>query len=187
MSIKSDATKDEKSSPFYKNNKKFCKNVEGFVLDKGGNVHGYYNAWSYHIIAEVFTPQKWRLAYKKSTFSSNHILLNSKSQNIRNTITWETMTRFKKNEYFIIKKRNILNNLSFNIKKQPEFNLPSKYYFKGNIKDFKIVDNIIHILDKAFINYEIETVHLKNKILIIKITSKNTLLNLFKKLLYLNI
>jgi hypothetical protein len=97
------------------------------------------------------------------------------------------MTRFKKNEYFIIKKRNILNNLSFNIKKQPEFNLPSKYYFKGNIKDFKIVDNIIHILDKAFINYEIETVHLKNKILIIKITSKNTLLNLFKKLLYLNI
>ncbi|RRO20137.1 hypothetical protein [Flavobacteriaceae bacterium 14752] len=187
MSIKSEATKDEKSSPFYKNNKKFCKNVEDFVLDKEGNVHGYYNAWSYHIVAEVFTPQKWRLIYKKSTFSSGHILLNSKSQNIRSTLTWETMTQFKKNEYFIIKKRNILKYLSFNIKKQPEFNLPRKYSFKGNIKDFKTVDNIIHILDKAFINYEIEKVHLKNKILIIKIANRNTLLNVFEKLLYLNI
>ena len=83
MKIKSNASPDELSSPFFKINEEFCSDFESYVKNKNGKVKGNYNAWSYLIFGKISNPTNWNLTYKKSTFTSTgDIFLSSKYQSL---------------------------------------------------------------------------------------------------------
>lgn len=56
MSIISNASPDELSSEYYKQNESFCLNLKKQLLNLGFNeIHGKYNAWSYIVCTNRIT------------------------------------------------------------------------------------------------------------------------------------
>ena len=106
MKIKSNASPDEVSSPFFDSNKQFCYDIEKYLANKSGKVKGTYNAWSYQVYGKFNNPDNWDIYYKKSTFSnSGNLLLSSKYQSLLEFVEWET-DKFSENiSNFSIRKR----------------------------------------------------------------------------------
>ena len=102
--IQPNATAQEKTSPFYTANEEFCREFEDFIEEKGGEVQGNYNAWSFTVYGKITRPKNWILQYKKATFSGAHILLSSKYQNLLTLAEWTTL-RTTENSGFLIRKR----------------------------------------------------------------------------------
>ena len=102
--IQPNATAQEKTSPFFTANEEFCTEFEDFIVDRGGEVQGNYNAWSFTVYGKINRPKNWILQYKKATFSGAHILLTSKYQNLLTLAEWTTI-RPPENSGFLIRKR----------------------------------------------------------------------------------
>ncbi len=97
MPIESNASPDEKSSPFYLANKELCEKWEQFVLEKNGKFNAVYNAWSLDIKAKFKTEKTWLISVKKATYSNSSILFSSKTQNLQEIL--EIQTRFEASKY----------------------------------------------------------------------------------------
>lgn len=83
MSISSDATPDEKDSPFYKANRKLCENWQKFIEEKDGKCTGVYNSSSLNFKAKLNTRRTWLISVKKATYSNGFLLFSSKYQNLQ--------------------------------------------------------------------------------------------------------
>jgi len=83
MTIKSNASPDEKSSPFYQKNEQLCRDWEQFILDRDGKINAVFNAWSAHIDAKVKVDRTWVISVKKAIYSNGSILFSSRYQNLQ--------------------------------------------------------------------------------------------------------
>ncbi|SFT35328.1 hypothetical protein SAMN05216474_0055 [Lishizhenia tianjinensis] len=90
MPLKSNATADEKTSPFYLKNEELCREWENYITEKNGQLKGVYNASSFHIEGRIETTNTWSIEVKKATFSSGNLLLSSKYQNLQEILTLST-------------------------------------------------------------------------------------------------
>ncbi|MDX2361974.1 MAG: hypothetical protein QNK23_14285 [Crocinitomicaceae bacterium] len=88
MSLVPNAAPDELDSPFYIQNEKLCKKWEEYILARGGQIKGKYNAWSYTIHTKVESNHTWLIDIKKATYSNGNLLLSSKYQNLLETLTF---------------------------------------------------------------------------------------------------
>lgn len=91
MSITPNAAPGELGSPFYKQNEILCKKWEQYIVDKGGKVKGYYNAWSFIIKAKVTVKKTWIIDVKKATYSNGYIFFSPKYQNLQEILTFTTL------------------------------------------------------------------------------------------------
>jgi hypothetical protein len=91
MSIESNAAPDELDSPFYKKNEELCKKWEQFILERGGQVKGSYNAWSFIFMSKVKGKKEWLINVKKATFTSGNLLLSSKKQSLQEILTFRSI------------------------------------------------------------------------------------------------
>lgn len=108
MSIISNASPDELYSEYYKNNERFCFNLEQQLLNLGfKEINGKYNAWSYIVyLSGYLSNQHWKTQYKKSTFTSTgNLLLSSKYENLLFMIKWEVNLNYSVSD-FIVKQSN---------------------------------------------------------------------------------
>jgi len=88
MPIISTAAPDEQDSPFYKRNEKLCNDWSDYILAKNGAINGKFNAWSLHIKSKIETDRTWHIDVKKATYSNGFLLFSSKSQNLKETLTF---------------------------------------------------------------------------------------------------
>ncbi|MFK7785659.1 MAG: hypothetical protein AB8B56_11115 [Crocinitomicaceae bacterium] len=104
MALESNAAPDEKSSPFYANNEKVCKEWEKFILERDGLINGRYNAWSYSIKTKVKGNTTWLIDIERAQFSSGSLWMSSKKQNLRETLTLKALFKNTNCKPFKIKK-----------------------------------------------------------------------------------
>jgi len=90
MPIQSNASPDEKNSPFYQANKDLCEKWEHFVLEKNGKFNAVYNAWSFDIKSKFKTKKTWLISVKKATYSNGSIYFSSKKQNLLEILEFQT-------------------------------------------------------------------------------------------------
>ncbi|MDX1447114.1 hypothetical protein [Lishizhenia sp.] len=90
MTLKSNASPKETSSPFYMKNEQLCKQWESYASHKNGTVKGIFNASSFHLLAKIETSSLWEIQVKKATYSSGNLLLSSKYQNLQEILTFKT-------------------------------------------------------------------------------------------------
>ena len=88
MAIKSDASHDEESSPYYIDNKKTCDTFEAFILSKSGQTKGKYNAWSYIATGKIPHKNQWYFTIKKTSLTSGNLILSSKYQSLQYYGKW---------------------------------------------------------------------------------------------------
>ncbi len=106
MAILSNASPEEKLSPFYDDNEKFCKEFERFVAVYNGFVKGKYNAFSYYLVGKITNPSNWKLIYKKSTLTSTgNLWLSSKRQSLFASAEWITSRISASDSEFLIRKK----------------------------------------------------------------------------------
>ena len=185
MAIVSNATPDEKFSPFYKNNELFCKEFEQFIASKEGLVKGKYNAYSYLVTGKISKPTNWELVYKKSTFTSTgNLWLSSKKQSLFVSVDWKTRRLSTSNSDFIIRKKSFSDifKLQFN-KKLSILNPNREYVIESENNTSKLSSKLISILKNLFLSKEIYQIIHKNGELIISLRSEKHHFTIFKKLL----
>ncbi len=91
MPIESNAAPDELDSPFYLKNEELCQKWEKYIISKGGEEKGIYNAWSLNFISKVKGENEWLIYVKKATFTSGNLLLSSKKQNLQEILTFKSV------------------------------------------------------------------------------------------------
>jgi len=91
MPIESNAAPDELDSPFYLKNEELCQKWEKYIIKKGGEEKGSYNAWSLNFISKVKGEHEWLINVKKATFTSGNLLLSSKKQNLQEILTFKSV------------------------------------------------------------------------------------------------
>lgn len=173
MKIKSNASPQELSSPFFKANKQFCYEFETYMASKNGLVKGKYNAWSYLIEGKIKSPDNWKLKYKKSTFSSGNLFFSSKKQNLLVLVEWQTDKFKDKNAEFYIRTKSYIDVLRLAFDKSvSQLNLSKSYVvcFKGEKPYF--FDNIITTLEHLFTTKELYLITYKNQMLTIELRSE---------------
>lgn len=84
--IKSDASPDEFSSPYYINHQQICEKWEDFILGKNGVVKGKFTSWALIIKAKIRIKEEWYIELRKTTMSNSSILLPSKWNVLKYTI-----------------------------------------------------------------------------------------------------
>ena len=183
MTIKPNASPDEKDSPFYKKNEKFCSEFEHFIADKNGKVKGSYNAWSYTIYGKITQPKNWTLKYKKATFTSGNLWLSSKHQNLLMLAEWTTERMGTHNSEFLIRKKTgtdfIKSMFNNSISK---FDIYEKYIIESENKKPQLISKLTGILENLFKSGEIYRIeHLNNKLKIELRTEKHHF-DIFNKL-----
>lgn len=104
MPLEPNAAPDEKSSPFYKANEKLCKRWEKFVLDRNGLINGKYNAWSYNVKTKIEGKKTWLMDVERAQFSNGFLLMSSRKQNLRETLTFKALFKNTNCKPFVIEK-----------------------------------------------------------------------------------
>jgi hypothetical protein len=106
MSIFSDASPDEVSSPFYQANKDLCEKWLAFIEKRDGKVNGLYNAWSLNFKAKVKTNKTWLISVKKATYSGGSLLFSSKYKNLQEILEFQSkFTKTDCPDFRIVKSR----------------------------------------------------------------------------------
>ncbi|WP_298549219.1 hypothetical protein [uncultured Aquimarina sp.] len=185
MKIKSNASPDELSSPFYKLNEEFCSDFESFVAGKYGKVKGSYNAWSYLIFGKISNSTNWNLTYKKSTFTSTgNLLISSKKQSLLVLAEWETERKGTHNSEFIIRKKSRTDFLKKLLSKSlSELDISKKYIIEINNKKPKLIFKLTEILKSLFQSGEIYRIEHKNDKLKIEMRTEKHHFKIFDKLI----
>jgi hypothetical protein len=185
MRIKSNASPDELSSPFFKLNEEFCSDFERFVANKNGKVKGNYNAWSYLIFGKISNPKNWNLTYKKSTFTSTgNLLLSSKYQSLLVLAEWETERKGTHNSEFTIRKKartDFLRKLVDN--SLSELDVSKKYILEIKNEKPKLISKLTEILKSLFQSGEIYKIEHKNDKLKIEMRTEKHHFEIFDKLI----
>lgn len=104
MSLVSNAAEDELDSPFYIANKELCESWDHYISDKGGQLKGKYNSWSYLLKAKVATNHIWEIEVKKSTYSNGSLFFSSKKQNLLERLTLKVFIKDSHCDDFKIRK-----------------------------------------------------------------------------------
>jgi len=91
MPIKSKSTALEKSSPFYKRNKKLCEDWEDFIISRGGKINAVYNAWSVNLKSKVKSNRTWLINVDKATYSNGVLIFSAKYQNLEEILEFQTL------------------------------------------------------------------------------------------------
>lgn len=100
--IKSDASPDEQSSPFYIANQHFCESVEKFIRINNGKSKGTFNAWAYLIQGTIKKELNWFIKYRKATLTGSKGSSNSKDQLLIVVAEWTCNYPALKGEQFSI-------------------------------------------------------------------------------------
>lgn len=188
MSVKSIASSQELSSPFYQLNKEFCTKVESYVLNKNGEVKGSYNAWSFLVNGSFSTSKEWKIMYKKSNYSSTgNLLLSSKSQSLHFVTLWETDLKAFHHSNFQIGKANAFDRLRIPfLKSLSRLELMKIYTIKSMEDKPPFLSELISALEDLFLFKEIYKVDFFNGKLKIELRSEdhhfdvlNRLVNVF--------
>jgi len=185
MAIVSNATPDEKFSPFYIRNEKFCKEFELFIASYNGKVKGKYNAYSYLVIGKIAKSTNWELVYKKSTYSTTgNLWLSSKKQSLFVSVDWKTRRLGTSNSDFIIRKKHFFDFLKLITKKNLTLlNLNKIYVIETKNNNSKLISKLFSILENLFLSKEIHQIIHKNDELIISLRSEKHHFTIFKELL----
>ncbi|QNK78340.1 hypothetical protein H7F37_04435 [Winogradskyella sp. PAMC22761] len=185
MRIKSNASPDELSSPFFKSNEEFCSDFESFVANKNGKVKGNYNVWSYLIFGKISNPTNWNLTYKKSTFTSTgNLLLSSKYQSLLVLAEWETERKGTHNSEFIIRRKTRTDFLKKMVKKSlSELDFSKKYMLEIKNEKPKLIFKLTEILKPLFQSGEIYKIEHKNDKIKIEMRTEKHHFKLFDKLI----
>lgn len=183
MTIKPNASPDEKDSPFYKKNEKFCSEFEHFIADKNGKVKGKYNAWSYLIYGKVSNPKNWTLKYEKSTLSSGNLLLSSKRQNLIVTAEWVTKRVGNHNSEFYIRKKTRFDFIKIMVNKSlSKFDQYDKYEIESKGNKSQLNSKLTKILKHLFNSGEVYIIDYRNDELKIKLKTDKHYFDIFNKL-----
>lgn len=185
MKIKSNASPDEVSSPFFDSNKQFCYEIEKYLANKGGKVKGTYNAWSYQVYGKFNSPDIWDIYYKKSTFTNTgNLLLSSKYESLLELVEWET-DKFKENiSNFRIRKQKftdipkLLSNKSF---LKLEFDKKYVLQFKKSKPGF--LGKLLTNLEELFHSGEIYEINFNSGKLKIELRSDKHHFDILEKLI----
>lgn len=185
MKIKSNATSNELSSPFYLENEKFCSDFENYIASKNGKVKGEYNAWSYLIIGKIQTPNNWTLRYQKSTFTtSGNLLLSSKSQTLLVIAEWETEMTLTPNSEFEIRKKTSTDSLKKIMDKSLlDLNLFDEYVLEIKNDKPPIISKLTEILRDLFLSGEIYKIEYQNDKLKIEMRTEKHHFEIFDRLI----
>lgn len=187
MKIKSNASQDELSSPFFSMNKKFCSEFESYIANKNGKVKGNYNAWSYLIFGKFSKLKNWDLIYKKSTFtSSGNLLLSSKFQSLFVMAKWIKELNGTHNSEFEIRKKTLADFIRIPLSKSlSKLEFSNKYVIirKGNETQF--LSQLIETLKSLFISGEIYKIDHSNKKLEIELRTEKHHFEVLDKLIEL--
>ncbi|MBL4652580.1 MAG: hypothetical protein JKY53_06905 [Flavobacteriales bacterium] len=105
--IKSNASKDRESSPFFIENRDICEFWENYISEKGGKSSGEYTAWALSFNGKFTTQYQWVIKLKKATFSNGGLLI-SADKNIFKQTTFITDNTDRFSQDFIIRKSNWL-------------------------------------------------------------------------------
>ena len=185
MIIKSNASRAELSSPFYKINENFCAQFETYITSKKGMVKGNYNAWSFIVFGKFEDLMSWDLMYKKATYtSSGNLLLSSKSQSLLTMAIWKTKLLENKDANLIIRRKKTFDfiKMFFN-RKIKNIGQTHNYIYVSDDRMSKKMNDIIEVLNPLFINKNIYKIQLKNDDLIIELRSEEHHFDILEKLL----
>jgi len=157
MTLVSKHATGEQSSPFYIENKEKCEAFESFIEELGGSVEGYYNAFSFNVLGTVEKKSKWKLRFKKSTFtSSGNLLLSSKFQSLLDMAQWSSDDLKIDAPEFIIRKKHWTDSLKMLINSDltelPSFeNYVVKCSEKNNQALLKLCDILSDLFEKGMV------------------------------------
>jgi len=185
MKIKSNASSDELSSPFFKLNEKFCSDFESFVNSKNGEVKGNYNSWSYLIFGKISNPKNWNLTYQKSTFTStSNLLLLSKHRNILVLAEWETKRKVAPKSEFLIRKKTGVDFFKKLVNNSlQELDFTKKYILEIQKEKPKLCFKLIEILKPLIQSEEIHRIEHKNNKLKIEMRTEKHHFEMFERLI----
>lgn len=181
MKIKSNASPQETTSPFYQKNKEFCQTFEKFVASKNGLVKGEFNAWSYLIYGKIITNYTWDVKYKRAIYSSTRSILSLLYRNevVLTLAEWTCNDIQTNDSSFFIRKKNFLDRLNptFSQLEHHKYSIASK----GKLSTF--ASQMIQILKPLFESEEIFKIRLKNNTLTIELRSETAHLDVLNELL----
>lgn len=178
--IKTNATADELSSPYFLKNEKACQQWEKFTIDNDGEIEGSYNSWSYKLFLKIDNPKPWRIIVSRATYYSGNLLLSSKYQGLHDQIVIKT--KVHSDSEFIIKKSSFKD--IFSSKKRSRLGMNNSYTVLGSA-DHSLCDLITSSLSKQFSNNQVFQVELKKKILAITINDSNEEFDLIQSIINL--
>ena len=185
MKIKSNASSDEMSSPFYKINENFCVDIENFIAKKNGKVKGNYNAWSYLVFGKIYAPKNWNLMYKKATFtSSGNLLLSSKYQSLLLVTEWETERKGTHNSEFQIRKKTRIDFLKKIVNKSiSDLSVSEEYILETKNSKPQLISKLTEILKSLFLSGEIYKIDHRNDKLKIEMRTEKHHFEIFERLI----
>lgn len=175
MGLKSDASSDELTSPYYIQNKMICEEFEQFILRNNGTVKGKFNAWSYVVYGKIPHQNKWEFKIKKSTYTSNgNLLLSSKKQSLQATSIWFAKIFETDCSNFLIEK-------SKWYKQSKKIN--SYYSIQSKTPNHPLIKSMLKIIAPIFEAKNIWRISYKNNELKIETRSEKLELNIIEQLL----
>lgn len=181
MKIKSNASPQETTSPFYQKNQEFCQTFEKFVASKNGLVKGKFNAWSYLIYGKITANYDWDLKYKRAIYSSTGSIFSLLYRNevVLTLAEWICNDIDTNDTSFFIRKKKFLDRLNpkFSQVKHHRYSIASK----GKLSTFAL--QMIQILAPLFESEEIFKIRLKNNTLTIELRSETAHLDVLDELL----
>ena len=142
----------EDSSPFYLKNKEKSEEYEAFIEVLGGQTNGNYNAYSYNLLSTVEGKARWKLVFRKATFSSTgNLLLSSKSQTQLELAQWSSENLRLGIAKFTIRKRSwsdaIMMALNSNLKELPGF---KHYVIRCKETNHDVISRLTDVLSDLF-------------------------------------
>ena len=185
MIIKSNASPQETSSPFFKANEEFCNHFEHFIANKNGKVKGVFNASSYLIFGEVAHPKLWTLGYKKATFTSTgNLFLSSNYESLLVAAEWKTKYVSREANDFKIRKQTTTDGIKmlFNTKLKKVEHYP-KYIVEYKNGLPSLYHKILTSLESLFSSKELYEVNMKNEELSIELRSDKHHFEVFEKVI----
>lgn len=183
MNIKPNASPDEFSSPFFKENEKFCFEFEKYISEKGGKTSGRYNAFSYSIIGKINVPKPWTLRYKKSSYTgTGNLFLSTAYESFLVLLEWKTKRIINSNIDFIIRKKSKIEFLFKLLNQKNENLINKKYILKWKQSKPLFMDEMLYILAEPLQKNEIYEIELKKGILRIELRTKRHYFDIFEKL-----
>ncbi len=185
MSIESNASPDELSSPYYIANKNFCIEFEKFIVKRKGEVKGKYNAYSFFVIGNIKAKKYWKLTYKRATYSSSGILyLDAEKECLLLLAKWETELTNNNAEKFLIRKRTNIDNIRMLFDKGlNKIKTSKKYIIKTNNPECELITKLTRILNVIIKSEELYEIELKNSRLRIEMRTGKQYFDLFNRLM----
>lgn len=170
MISNSNSTIEEQTSPFYKKNKAFCFEIEGYLESKNGTSKGEYNAWAYIVYGKITKPTNWVFKYRKSTYTtSGNLFIPAEKQGLLVLVEWKTkITAISNSNFFIRSKRTS----DFINPKISTFENHLNYSINNTENKPLFFTNLIRILSPLFIEKKIYKIEFQNNELRIELRSK---------------